>query len=210
MKKTKKNQTEVQTTLEALNKGRKGNKVQLKKLEEELEDLKLVPVKNVREIEECENKVEKLSSEKSKLEETLQENLLTLEEKTRPLVIKKDDLVSELEGLQNTFDEAKAELTVVESELKILKSDETNEKRKFENFRIAFEESNNDLNTKLEALEEIKEAFPQIRQEIEKKTVDLQQNKSQQKIIYNKLMGLKTDVSFYFSLEICKQCILID
>lgn len=195
MKKTTKNQTEVQATLDALNKGRKSNKTQLKKLEEELENLKLVPGKNIREIEECEGKVEKLTSEKVKLEEKLQDNLASLEEKTRPLVAKKEALVTELQGLQKTFDEAKAELTLVESELKILKSDETSEKRKFENFRMAFEESNNDLNAKVKTVEEIKEIIPEFKNEIEKKGSEMQLNKNQQKTLYAKLMALKTDVS---------------
>ncbi|KAL5289712.1 SMC4 family protein [Megaselia abdita] len=194
-KKNKKNQTEVQATLEALNKGRKDNKTQLQKLEEQLEELKHVPEKNLKEIDECERKIEKLTSEKVKHEGELQENYASLEERTRPLVIKKESLVTELQELQTKFDQAKADLALVESELKILKSDETSEKRKFENFRISFEESNNDLNEKKKAVEEFKEEIPEFKTQIDKIGHELQQNKTQQKALYGKLMALKSDIN---------------
>ncbi|XP_055375705.1 structural maintenance of chromosomes protein 4 [Condylostylus longicornis] len=174
LKKALNNFTEVQTTMAATNKRRKQNKQQLQKNEEKLIELQKLPEKNEKEIEECKTRIDKLSSQKNTLETELQKNYAEIKDQTQPLIEKRESLEGELIDLQKNVNEAKAALTVLEQELKILKHDETTEKRKYESMKSSFEESKIALDEKTEKVKEYQNLIPTIRKEIENKTVEVE------------------------------------
>ena len=187
--------TEVQETMRATNTRRKANKTQVEKNEAELVDLRKVPGKNQGEILECEKKAEKLSKQKDDLAEELQKNYSLLEEQTKPLIERREQLENELIGLKKHVDDAKAELTVAESELKILKHDETTEARKYETMRTSYEESQNSLDEKRAKIEELHVRMPEIDEEIKSKTRQLEKLYKDEKEMRAKLMPLQAEVS---------------
>lgn len=187
--------TQVQTTMQATNKRRKQNKTQLEKMENELIDLQKVPEKNKKEIEECEKKCEKLTKQKTEMEEQLQRNYAELEEQTRPLIEQREVLETELIGLRKNVDEAKAELALSEQELKILKHDETQEKRKYESLKTSCEDSQTGLEEKQEKLQELQQKIPEIVQQMTEKTAELQTYRQEEQSLQSRLMSLKSEIN---------------
>ncbi|XP_055858458.1 structural maintenance of chromosomes protein 4 [Episyrphus balteatus] len=187
--------TEVQTTMQATNKRRKQNKTQLEKLENELIDLHKVPEKNKKEIEECEKKCEKLSKQKGDLEEQLQRNYTELEEQTKPLIEQREVLETELIDLKKNVDEAKADLALSEQELKILKHDETQEKRKYESLKTSFDDSQTGLDQKQEKLHELQQTIPELVKQMSEKTIELQTNRKEEEALQARLLSLKAEIN---------------
>lgn len=192
-----KNFTEVQQTMDMTNKRRKQHKAQMEKLKDEIVDLRKMPEKNEKEIVECQKKVEKLTENKAELEEQLQKNYISLEQTTKPLIEKREQLETQLVELKKHVDEAKAALALSESELKILKHAETTETRKYEAMKTSYEESNCSLKEKITTVEEIKCRFPEIHGEIVEKTQYLQKLQFEEQQMREQLMTLKAEVCFF-------------
>ncbi|KAI8041998.1 hypothetical protein M5D96_003298, partial [Drosophila gunungcola] len=134
--------TEIQSTMESTNKQRKKDKTQVEKNDKELEDLHKLPEKNQREIEDCTQKLESLEKNKAELTNT-----------TAPLTEKRLQLSDDLVGLNGKVNAAKAELQVLESQLKILKQAETTESRKYETLKSSYEQSQKSLEEKVTRME---------------------------------------------------------
>uniref|UniRef100_A0A0K8WDU8 Structural maintenance of chromosomes protein n=1 Tax=Bactrocera latifrons TaxID=174628 RepID=A0A0K8WDU8_BACLA len=190
-----KNFTEVQQTMDMTNKRRKQHKSQMEKLKDEIIDLRKIPAKNEKEIDECQKKAVKLTESKAELEEELQKNYVSLEQITKPLIEKREQLETELVELKKHVDEAKAALALSESELKILKHDETTETRKYETMKTSYDESNCSLREKIATIEEIKCQLPEIQSEIVEKTQYLQKLQFEEQQMREKLMTLKTEIN---------------
>lgn len=177
-----------------INKRRKQNKTQVEKHELELVDLLKVPEKNAKEIQECENKVEKLTKQKTDLEEELQKNYSQFENETKPLISEREKLETELIDLKIHVDDAKAEVALSESELKILKHDEITETRKYETMKTSYEESEYTLKEQRNQLEETKNRLPEIHKEIAATKNKVQKLQQDEEIMRGKLMTLRAEV----------------
>lgn len=190
-----KNFTEIQQTMDMTNKRRKQNKTQMEKLKDGIIDLRKIPDKNEKEIGECQKKAEKLTDNKAELEEELQKNYISLEEITKPLIEKREQLETELVELKRNVDEDKAALALSESELKILKHDETTETRKYETMKTSYEESNSSLKEKITTVEELQCRLPEIQSEILEKTQYMQKLQIEEQQMREKLMILKAEIN---------------
>ncbi|XP_054744816.1 structural maintenance of chromosomes protein 4 [Anastrepha obliqua] len=190
-----KNFTEVQQTMDMTNKRRKQHKTQMEKLKDELVDLRKIPSKNEKEITECLKKVEKLNKDKSTMEEELQKNYVTLEKTTKPLIEKREKLETELVELKKHVDDAKAALALSESELKILKHDETTETRKYESLKTSYEESNKSLEEKQSTIQEMKDRLPEIQKEIVVKSHQVQKLQMEEQQKRGQLMTLTAEIN---------------
>ncbi|XP_075152440.1 structural maintenance of chromosomes 4-like protein gluon [Haematobia irritans] len=195
LEKAKGNFAETQETMTVMNKRRHTNKTQVTKNESELEDLRKVPEKNEKEIEECEKKLERLMKQKTEQEEELQRNYTVLEEQTKPLIEKREKLETELMDLKLNVDEAKADLALSQSELKILKSDETAETRKYETLKASYEESEQDLKDKKEKTGELKGRLPLLKKEIHEKTQTLQKLQQDEQQLRQKIQMIKSEIN---------------
>ncbi|CAD6999361.1 unnamed protein product [Ceratitis capitata] len=190
-----KNFTEVQQTMDMTNKRRKQHKTQMEKLKNELVEIKKIPEKNEKEIGECQKKIERLTKDKSAMEEELSNNYVTLEAVTKPLIEKREKLETELVELKKHVDEAKAALALSESELKILKHDETTETRKYESLKTSYEESESNLIEKRKNVEEMKCRLPEIQKEIEVKKQKMQKLQVEEQSMRGQLMTLKAEIN---------------
>jgi len=144
--------TEVKETMVNTNKRRKQIMKTLETEVSKLEDLKNLPEKSKKEIQECEKKIEGLTKTKEQLEETLEANLKTLKDETKSLIEEREVFQTELIALNEAVNESKSELSVAESKLKILKYNETTELGKLDNFSKTFEDSSKSVAEKQERL----------------------------------------------------------
>ncbi|XP_073826332.1 structural maintenance of chromosomes 4-like protein gluon [Musca autumnalis] len=195
LEKAKANFAETQETMTVVNKRRHTNKNQVTKNEKELEDLRKVPEKNEKEIEECEKKLERLVKQKAEQEEELQRNYTVLEEQTKPLIEQREKLETELMDLKLNVDEAKADLAMSQSELKILKSDETAETRKYETLKSSYEDSEKSLGEKKEQVVELQSRLPELKKDIHEKTLKLKQLQQEEQQLRQQVMTIKAEIN---------------
>ncbi|XP_061390983.1 structural maintenance of chromosomes protein 4 [Musca vetustissima] len=195
LEKAKGNFAETQETMTVVNKRRHTNKNQVTKNEKELEDLRKVPEKNEKEIEECEKKLERLVKQKAEQEEELQRNYTVLEEQTKPLIEQREKLETELMDLKINVDEAKADLAMSQSELKILKSDETAETRKYETLKSSYEDSEQSLGEKKEQVVELQARLPELKKDIHEKTMKLKQLQQEEQQLRQQVMTIKAEIN---------------
>lgn len=197
---------EIQETMTILNKRRHQNKNQIIESENKLEELRKLPEKNQKEIAECEKKVEKLAKQKIEQEEELQRNYKVVEQQTKPLIEEREKLETELMDLKINVDEAKADLALSESELKIVKHDETTEVRKYESMKGAYEESEQTLKEKKLKANELKESIPHIKQDVSEKSQQLLNLQTEEKQLRSQLIIIKGEVKLNKNLNYCFFC----
>uniref|UniRef100_A0A1A9X0Q7 Structural maintenance of chromosomes protein n=1 Tax=Glossina brevipalpis TaxID=37001 RepID=A0A1A9X0Q7_9MUSC len=195
LEKANKEYAEVQQIMKKLNETRKQNKAQMEKNETDLVELHKVPEKNKKEIAECEKKLEQVTKQKVKEEEELQRNYKRMEEQTKPLIEEREKRETELIDLKIHVDEAKADLALSESELKILKHDEVSETRKYESMKTSYEESQKTLNEKKVTMQELEGNLPVIKKEIEEKSNALLQLQQNEQNMRTQLMTIKSEIN---------------
>uniref|UniRef100_A0A1I8P3Q0 Structural maintenance of chromosomes protein n=1 Tax=Stomoxys calcitrans TaxID=35570 RepID=A0A1I8P3Q0_STOCA len=195
LEKAKGNFAETQETMTVMNKRRNTNKTQVAKNETELEDLRKVPERNEKEIEECEKKLQRLAKQKEEQEEKLEQNYAILEEQTKPLIEQREKLETELMDLKLNVDEAKADLAMSQSELKILKSGETTEVRKYETLKGSYEESEQSLKEKKQSVGELQGRLPELKKDIHVKTQALQKLQQEEQELRKQIMAIKSEIN---------------
>lgn len=136
---------EIRSTMEQTNKRRKDTKVQLKKKEEDLVQLRNVPIDSEREIKLFEAQIRRLKNELAAANGMRDRNLNELPELIRPFAEEKEKLQGDMMDVQQRNDIAKSELDVEENELKLVLHNETTEKRKYEDQCVALEETKQQL-----------------------------------------------------------------
>lgn len=191
---------EIQSAMDVTNKRRKQIGTQLKKKENELEELRLIPAKNKKEIEECERKVERINTDKEKQDEILQKNTEKLEEQVQPHSEKKTELETQLASVQEKHDAAKGELNVIEQELKLVQQNELIEKKKYQDFKDALESSNDKLDTRRREYTEAESVIPKIQTEMKQCETEINQHKAQEAELRAKVATLRGSVSLYLNL----------
>lgn len=121
-----------------------------------------------------------MTKDKKKAEAQLQENLLNLKDQIDPLTAEKEKYEQELTDVQVRNDNAKSELQIAETELKLTQQNEMTEKRKFETFKTSLEETKNDLEERRNKLQEYEQEIPEIKREIVDTEETLRQNKKKE------------------------------
>ncbi|XP_011503398.1 PREDICTED: structural maintenance of chromosomes protein 4 [Ceratosolen solmsi marchali] len=129
----------------ATNKRRKDNINTVKAEKNKLEDLLRVPVKNLKDIEECEDLQNKYMADREKEEAALVTLMSGLKEKTEPLMKKRSKLEKELVLERKNVDEAKSDYEIAKSQLDLYTSEEQNEKMKFNKLQESFTASSERL-----------------------------------------------------------------
>lgn len=163
----------VDAKMKATNIRRKDLKKQVDADQKKLEDLENLPERNKKEIEESQQQIKRLGSEKTVLETKLAENLKTLVTETKPLQEQKEPLEQELGTLKATLDQRKADFVEAQKELEIIRKDETTEHRKYESLRQSMEETKQQLAEKQNSLTDIKANLPEMKKELLQKQGEL-------------------------------------
>ncbi|XP_052868300.1 structural maintenance of chromosomes protein 4 [Anopheles cruzii] len=181
----------VQANMRSTNERRKKTMEQINAEKTRLKELQGVPEKNQREIEESEKKIESLSKQKVEVETKLAANMETLRDETRVLLEEKEKLQTELIDLKRAVDDSKSALSLAESELKICQHDEVMERRKLETLRYSFDESSKTFEEKQSRLQELEEALPIARAELEDEQQKLAQNGKEEQELRLELRGVQ-------------------
>lgn len=164
----------VDAKMKATNSRRKELKKQIDIDEKDLDDLRTLPERNNREIEESQIAIKRHSKEKTELEITLAKNLETLASETKSLQDEKEPLERELGVTKAKLDELNANYTEAEKELEIIKKDETTETRKFETLKYSFADTQKQLDEKKQLLNDLNEEIPQMKEEVATKQQEIQ------------------------------------
>ncbi|XP_050086478.1 structural maintenance of chromosomes protein 4 [Anopheles aquasalis] len=185
------NFAKVQANMRATNERRKKTIEQITTEKEKLKELMEVPEKNQKEITESEKKIESLTKQKTEVETKLTANMTTLRDETAVLLEEKEKVQTELIDLKRVVDESKSALSLAESELNILQSDEIMERRKLETLRYSFDESNKNFEEKRQRLQELEQALPATRAELAEEQQKLTQNTNEEKELRMELRGVQ-------------------
>lgn len=153
-----------------------------------------IPSKNASEITESETKIEKLSAEKTKIEEQLEKNLESLQEQTQPLIEKKEKFQNDLLGYQTKVDECKAALTVSSNELKIVQHSETSERQKYNTWKTSLEETTQELDEKKAQLKELQSELPEAKRTLMDYKKQLDQLTTEENELTIQLRKLRAEV----------------
>lgn len=187
---------ELHEMLNLTNKQRKTLKTQMTKEEAALEEHRKVPEKNNLELAEVNKKLEKLRGQKVEKENTLQQNLDSLQSETQPIIDRKEKLETELVELQRSVDECKAALALADSELTLCLDNEQTERRKHETMRNAVNDAKVSLEEFNEKILELERGLPELRTELERKQRELQNNRQQEENLVQQIRTQRADVSF--------------
>lgn len=191
---------EIQSAMEATNKRRKDMRAQRTKEEAALVDLRLVPERNAVEVKESEKRMEKLEKKRAAEDAQLQANLETLEAETRPVLAERERLETELIGLRQTVNECRAAVKLAESELRLCTDAETVEQRKYETFRLAFEDAKVAVDEKTERVKVVEEEMVGWRGELVAKEKTLTENVKREQELVQQVRKKRADVSMVFDL----------
>lgn len=186
--------TQTQESMVAANKRRKTLKTQLDKENTRLEELKKVPEKNEREIGESEQKIEKLSKQKSELDSQLETNLAKFKEETAELQQQKETISTKLIELKKMSDADKAALLLKEQELKVVTSARTTEIRKFETLKNSFEDSKKSLQEKNERIVLAKQEYNQAKTTLDDITKKCQSHRQEEQELVDRVRVLRSKI----------------
>lgn len=195
----------IQADIEQVNKTRKTNKKLLKDEEKKLEEYKILPEKNRKEIAEYEAKEIDLNKKKEAFEEEKVKILASLRNETQELQEKKEILQTELIDLNKAVDETKSavsflymvflfsfhlllkyhmilnfQFTLAESELKLCLSNEESEVKKLESLRETYETVKNTMQERGEEINLLKKKIPATEKSLREATNDLQKAKTEE------------------------------
>lgn len=154
-----------------------------------------IPAKNEKEIAECETKINRLRKDKEESEAALQRNLLEYKTLVDPLTAEKAKHETDLSEVKMRNDSAKAELTLAESELKLVQQNETTEKRKYDLYAYSLEESKGTLIERKKTLDELEALVPAIKEEMVECDQSLKQYKEEEKEVRIEVNKLRAIVS---------------
>lgn len=136
-----------------------------------------------------------MRKDKDESETALQKNLLEYKTLVDPLTAEKAKHETDLSEVKMRNDSAKAELTLAESELKLVQQNETTEKRKYDLYAYSLEESKGTLIERKKTLGELEELVPAIKAEMVECDQSLKQYKEEEKEVRIEVNKLRAIVS---------------
>nr|XP_045624012.1 structural maintenance of chromosomes protein 4-like [Procambarus clarkii] len=140
-----------------------------------LEELKKVPEKNEKDIEECENLRDELENNRKKEEETYHKVMSTLNSETQQLQDEKTKFETKLIDLRKEVDEAKSAVDIAQSELDIYQSTERSEKKKLEQILAGLEKAQNTVSGRKDEIQSLKDSIPKCDEQLKCDMQKLQQ-----------------------------------
>lgn len=188
---------EVQALMTDINDNRKQNKTQVAKIKKELEKLQSLPEKNQIEINECEKKINTLTLEKKKHEDHLQNIYKITEKEMLPLIEKREKLETTLLQAMDHVNQAKSEVSVPETELKMVRSEEITQIRKYESLKSSYDDTKNELNEFIGRRDDFQANLPKIKSEIQQKTDKLHELQKEERVMQGQLMTFKNKVVYF-------------
>ncbi|CAD6227695.1 GSCOCG00001375001-RA-CDS [Cotesia congregata] len=158
------------------NKRRKENKVKIEKELENLEELQRAPEKNAKDIEECENFIEKqeviYDREKRELEEITQ----AIQQKTEPLTKEREVFERQRMKFTEELNQARAALNLAETELNVYLSMEETE-------REALEKVTDELQTATQKIQEYDRELKSLEKKLPKTEETFEKAKDRLKVV---------------------------
>ncbi|XP_046426199.1 structural maintenance of chromosomes protein 4 isoform X1 [Neodiprion fabricii] len=148
----KKKDEQLHAELVETNKRRKANMATVKTEKEKLESLSKVPEKNAKDIAECEGLHERCIADREKAEATLATLMNGLKKKTEPLLEQRRLLETELMSLRKNVDQARGNLEIAQSSLRLYTSAEVAEKAKLEELQESLKNTNDLLRQRKEQI----------------------------------------------------------
>nr|XP_023017853.1 structural maintenance of chromosomes protein 4 [Leptinotarsa decemlineata]XP_023017854.1 structural maintenance of chromosomes protein 4 [Leptinotarsa decemlineata] len=178
---------QLQESMTQTNTTRKKTKELIVEEKKKLEKLGKVPEESKKGIEECEAKIEEVSSKKEKYEEEKTKLLTNLRTETKSLQDKKEEIQNKLVVLKKSVDETKSAFTLAESELKIYVSNEENERTKLENLKKEYDSSKSTIEERLKQVSSLKKKIPATEKSLKDATEELNTVKYQEAQIINEV-----------------------
>uniref|UniRef100_A0A1B0FFV3 Structural maintenance of chromosomes protein n=1 Tax=Glossina morsitans morsitans TaxID=37546 RepID=A0A1B0FFV3_GLOMM len=186
---------ETQQVMMNLNQMLNENKAQIKMDESKSVELYAIRDKYKQEVEEGEEQLKQIVAQKAELEEQLKRNYKQIEDQAKPFLEKRETLESELIKLHAKVDATKYDLSLLESELKILKYQEIHETSKYDSMRSFYEESQKVLNEKRTIAEELKENLLVIKSQAEEKLTTFRKLDQKQQVMVAQLMKVRAEIN---------------
>ncbi|KAJ8708705.1 hypothetical protein PYW08_010087 [Mythimna loreyi] len=157
-------------------------------------DLELIPERNQREIEDCENLLARHTEQKARAEEELQTTVASVRTQTQGLQETKDRLQANLIGLKKIVDEANNRCKLAESELKLYLSTEQKEFEKLEKMKEAYEKAAATLEEKRPMQEELSRTLPENEAKLSEVSNKLQRLKREEGEIIGEVRPLRAQL----------------
>ncbi|XP_076624364.1 structural maintenance of chromosomes 4-like protein gluon isoform X1 [Colletes latitarsis] len=189
--KVRKQDESLHAELVATNKRRKANIATLKTEKAKIEELRQVPGKNMRDIEECEQQLETYIKNQAKLKEELETLVDGVREKVEPLLKERSKFEKELMSLRKDVDEAQATFNIAQSELELYTSVECREKETLEMFKNSLNSTVNNLKEKKQQLESIEIKISNNQQNLAKVQQEFETVKSREIEMTSKLKKMR-------------------
>uniref|UniRef100_A0A1A9VZJ6 Structural maintenance of chromosomes protein n=1 Tax=Glossina brevipalpis TaxID=37001 RepID=A0A1A9VZJ6_9MUSC len=197
IEKCRNNFIEIQQIMKHLNQMRNQNKIQLKTDECNLAELRRVRDKKKQQMEEYEKQLKEIVEQKTEQEQQLQRDYKRLEDQdqTKQLLEQRETLEIKLIDLRATVDKTKADLTLLESELKILKCLEQSETQKYESKKNFYEKSQHTLNEKKTIGDELKQNLLIMESDIQGKLKSSRELQQAEQDITTLLMPIRRKIN---------------
>lgn len=186
---------ELASSLQSTNARRKTLMAQVEKEKTKLEELKEVPEKNKKMIEDIQKKIETQTKKRTEQQEILDENLKVVQDETKDLIVKKDKLQTEHVDLQKLVDDCKAELNVAESELKMSQLQQTQESRKLLTFENAYKDAVDTIEESKTKMIETEQELVELKTRFDACSASIKELIAEDTAMNNKLRALNADIN---------------
>ncbi|KAK2578285.1 hypothetical protein KPH14_007650 [Odynerus spinipes] len=173
------------------NKRRKENIALMKTKKSKLEELKALPEKNTKIIEEYEDHIKKHIKTKEKEEAALSTLMSGLREKTVPLLNERSKLEEQLMFLTKNVDEAKATFQIANSELQLYVSVEQKETENLHKIKESLEAITNTLTERTKQLNTFNEKIPLTEKSLDQAQNELKEIKDREVQMTKQLRNLR-------------------
>lgn len=173
------------------NKRRKENFALIKTEKNKLEELKVLPEKNAKIIQEYESHIETNIKIREKEEAALSALMSGLREKTEPLLDKRSQLENQLISLRANVNEAKATFDIADSKLQLYVSVEKTEKEKLNNIKESLETTTSKLKERTEQLNSLNNKIPPTEKSLEQAQNELKEIKDREVQVTSQLKNLR-------------------
>uniref|UniRef100_A0A1A9WZ81 Uncharacterized protein n=1 Tax=Glossina brevipalpis TaxID=37001 RepID=A0A1A9WZ81_9MUSC len=180
------------------------NKIQLEADESNLAELRRVHDKKNQEMSEYEEQLKQIVDQNIEPEQQFQRGYKRLNNQSKPCIEQHEILETKLIDFRSKVHKAKAGLTLFETELKILKSEEISESHKLESKINSYEESQQILNEKKIIGDELRQNLSRIKSDIQEKlklSRELQQAEEDMTAL---LMTIRAKISDATTMRTCE------
>lgn len=156
-----------------------------------MDDLKRVPEKNEKDIEECEQLCKKNIVDRESEEAALAKLMSSLKEKTEPLLNKRSKLEKELISLRKNVDQAQGTFDIAESKLQLYTSEEETEKAKLDQLQNSLKTTTETLQSHKQQLGSFEAKIPATEKSLREAQKELLEVKAQEDEVNSRLKNMR-------------------